>query len=275
MSIQYLTAIDLNQNELLNPRAQNLASAPGTPVAGQWYFDTGSNLLRYWDGSQWVDLSDTPTMPGVLTYLGDADASETDPDAATGTSSHAAGDTYRITTAGDTAFGFELAVGDFVVYNGTDWDKIDNTDPSVVGTTNRISVSQTGPNEYTVDVSSSYAGQATITTLGTIATGTWQATAIAVLYGGTGATTASGARANLGATGKYSALIGNGSATTITITQATHGLASNAQMHVALYSASSGAQVYCDVSIDNGNGTVTLTFATAPASNAYRVVIIG
>ena len=33
---------------------------------------------------------------------------------------------------------------------------------------------------------------------GNVTTGTWQATAVAVLYGGTGATTASGARANLG-----------------------------------------------------------------------------
>lgn len=37
-----------------------------------------------------------------------------------------------------------------------------------------------------------------LTSLGTITTGTWQATAIGVLYGGTGATTASGARTNLG-----------------------------------------------------------------------------
>lgn len=37
-----------------------------------------------------------------------------------------------------------------------------------------------------------------LTTLGTVGTGTWQATNIAVLYGGTGASTASAARTNLG-----------------------------------------------------------------------------
>lgn len=37
-----------------------------------------------------------------------------------------------------------------------------------------------------------------LTTLGTVTTGTWQATNIAVLYGGTGASTASAARTNLG-----------------------------------------------------------------------------
>lgn len=37
-----------------------------------------------------------------------------------------------------------------------------------------------------------------ITSLGTVTTGTWQATNIAVLYGGTGASTAAAARTNLG-----------------------------------------------------------------------------
>ena len=52
---------------------------------------------------------------------------------------------------------------------------------SVVGTANRISVSGSG-----VDISSAYVGQATITTLGTVTTGTWQSTAISTTYGGTG-----------------------------------------------------------------------------------------
>lgn len=45
---------------------------------------------------------------------------------------------------------------------------------------------------------STWAGSSNITTLGTIATGTWNATAIAVAKGGTGATTAANARTNLG-----------------------------------------------------------------------------
>jgi len=42
------------------------------------------------------------------------------------------------------------------------------------------------------------ASQTQITALGTIATGTWEATDVAVLHGGTGASTASAARTNLG-----------------------------------------------------------------------------
>lgn len=52
----------------------------------------------------------------------------------------------------------------------------------VVGTSNRIDA-----NANNVDISASYVGQASITTLGTIATGTWQATILGLAYGGNGA----------------------------------------------------------------------------------------
>jgi hypothetical protein len=54
----------------------------------------------------------------------------------------------------------------------------------VVGTTNRISVSANA-----IDISASYVGQTSITTLGTISTGVWQGTSIGAIYGGTGQTT--------------------------------------------------------------------------------------
>ena len=44
----------------------------------------------------------------------------------------------------------------------------------------------------------SYTGATSITTLGTVGTGTWQGTVVAATYGGTGASTAAGARTNLG-----------------------------------------------------------------------------
>jgi hypothetical protein len=127
----------------------------------------------------------------------------------------------------------------------------------------------------TVAIATGYVGQTSITTLGTITTGTWQGTAVAVGFGGTGSGTAAGARTNLGATGKYSALIGDGAATAYTITQATHGLASNGQMQVQVFDASTGDWVLPNVNVNNANGTVVVTFGTAPAANAYRVVITG
>lgn len=56
---------------------------------------------------------------------------------------------------------------------------------SVIGTTNRISVSPTTGIPQ-VDISASYVGQTSITTLGTIGTGTWQGTLVSPTFGGTG-----------------------------------------------------------------------------------------
>jgi hypothetical protein len=57
----------------------------------------------------------------------------------------------------------------------------------VIGTANRIAVFADN-----VDIATTYVGQASITTLGTITTGTWNATAVGVAWGGTGATTLTG-----------------------------------------------------------------------------------
>jgi hypothetical protein len=51
----------------------------------------------------------------------------------------------------------------------------------VVGTSNRITV-----NADNIDISASYVGQTSITTLGTIGTGTWQGSVVGATYGGTG-----------------------------------------------------------------------------------------
>lgn len=55
---------------------------------------------------------------------------------------------------------------------------------SVSGTANRIT--STGGTTPVIDISASYVGQSSITTLGTIATGVWQGTVIGSTYGGTG-----------------------------------------------------------------------------------------
>lgn len=57
---------------------------------------------------------------------------------------------------------------------------------SVSGTTNRITVSPT-TGAVVVDISATYVGQTSITTLGTVITGTWQGTKIGLAYGGTNA----------------------------------------------------------------------------------------
>jgi len=94
-----------------------------------------------------------------------------------------------------------------------------------VGTANRISVSANA-----IDIASTYVGQNTITTLGTITTGTWNADTIGVAYGGTGITSAAkGSVLIANSADTFSALDGGGandgflsySASTDTISWAT------------------------------------------------------
>lgn len=62
MARNFSSAIDLHQAEIRNAVAQNLAAAPGTPVEGQFYYDTVSHQLFWRSNSAWVAASGgTPT----------------------------------------------------------------------------------------------------------------------------------------------------------------------------------------------------------------------
>ena len=63
MAINFLDNLDLNDNQLLNARLQNLASDPGTANAGDIIYNTSTNLFKYYNGTAWVD-------PSAGTYTG-------------------------------------------------------------------------------------------------------------------------------------------------------------------------------------------------------------
>lgn len=146
----------------------------------------------------------------------------------------------------------------------------------VVGTTNRISVSANA-----VDISASYVGQSSITTLGTITTGIWNGTDVAVTDGGTGSSTASGARTNLADTtaGGLStstpvlSRISAQNCANATTTTITHNFGTK-DVIVQIYDMATDETVYADVTRTSTN-VVTVTFATAPAADAYRIVVTG
>lgn len=74
---------------------------------------------------------------------------------------------------------------------------------------------------------------------------------------------------------KYSANIGTGSLTSITIAAATHGLGISGDFIVQVREVATGNFVECSISTNASTGLVTLAFNTAPALNALRVVIMG
>ena len=83
-------------------------------------------------------------------------------------------------TLGTTAITFEQFSGAGQITAGNGLTKSGNT-IDAVGTANRIAVAAD-----TIDIASTYVGQTSLTTLGTIGTGTWAATDVAVAHGGTG-----------------------------------------------------------------------------------------
>jgi len=173
-------------------------------------------------------------------------------------------------TLGTTGLTFTQFSGAGQVTAGAGLTKTGNT-LDVVGTADRITV-----NADSIDISSTYAGQTSIVTLGTVSTGTWQGNAVAVAYGGTGATTAAGARSNLGATTKYAAnntlLEPTSNVVTWTIT---HSL-NTEDVTVQMRELSSDALVEADVVITNAN-TVTISWTSAAnvAADVYRTVVVG
>lgn len=138
-----------------------------------------------------------------------------------------------------------------------------------------------------VDIASTYVGQSSITTLGTITTGTWDATDVAVTAGGTGASTESGARTNLAsaaseASGRTTstpalarvakqgcaASVGGVSTTTVT-----HNFGTT-DVLVQVYEVSTGATVIGDTTRANGN-TVSVVLNGTISANDYTIVVTG
>lgn len=243
-------------------------------------------------------------------------------------------------TVGTTELQFAQFSGAGSITAGNGLTKTGNT-IDAVGTADRITV-----NADSIDIASTYVGQTSITTLGTVTTGTWDATTVAVTAGGTGnesftdngilygdgtnaldvtaagtqyqvlqagalgvpefnavnlgqaaaitgtlpignggtnATTEATARTNLAAGGtqgsgvstpelarKVSKTIGNGVDTSFTLVHAFN----TRDVLVQVFDASSYDTVIADT-VRTDADTVTITFSSAPSSNAFRVVVIG
>jgi len=308
MAIPFQSPVDMTKNEIQNVLLHKLASAPGTPVAGQVYYNTTDNKGYLYDGTKWVawldaasigggDVSGPSTatdgnivvfdgasgktikdsgkkpsdyqpvsekgaangyagldangkvptaqlpasVTGGLEYKGAWDAStEAYPaDPETGW--------YYVVSVAGTAGGTAYNIGDWAVYNGTSWDKIDNTDSvsSVNGKTGAVVLGAAD-----IDIADS----------GELFTATTVEAALAEVK----------AQANA-LPQIHAANVGNGSSTDIVVT---HNLGTRDVLVQVRDNASPYDYVMVDIEATTEN-TVTLRFAVAPAENAYRCIVMG
>lgn len=184
-------------------------------------------------------------------------------------------------TVGSTGLTFALFSVAGTILAGDGLSKTGNV-LNVGGTSDRITV-----NADTVDIAATYVGQSSITTLGTIATGTWAATDVAVAHGGTNASTEADARTNLAsaaaeATGRTTStpalarVAKQGCAASVTgvsTTTVTHNF-NTTDVTVQVYEVSTGATVFGDTTRANSN-TVSVVLNGTISANDYTIVVTG
>lgn len=311
------TNLNLLGNQLLNAVLQLLGSDP-TGKEGQIYWNTLGKRPKIHDGTVWrtiqtdadrasanglatldasgkLTISQIPdSIVGQLEYQGVYDASGgiAPPGASKGY--------YWVVSIAGTINAIVYAVGDWIVHNGTSFDKVDNTDAvtMVAGRTGAIiltldDVAEVANKRYITDAqkvvlgntSNTNTGDETTTTLGSKIFGATAKTT--PVDADTFALTDSAASnvlkkitwANLKAAilaavpagaSKIGFNIGDNSAVAFVLT---HNF-NTRDIHVSISETASPYEViYADVELTSVN-TITVRFATAPTTGQFRVVVI-
>lgn len=154
--------------------------------------------------------------------------------------------------------GAAVFVNEGTVNGNTEWVVTTNA-PITLNTTGIVWAQFGGPGEYVAGTGLTKTGNSFALTV-----------PVTIANGGTGQTTAAAALAALGGTTKFSADVGDNSSTSIAVT---HSL-NTKDVIISVYRNSDFAEVMCDM-VRNTVNQVTLTFAVAPTTNQYRVVIVG
>ena len=149
---------------------QPVGQLPGSSYWNDWIEKIRTIVNELLTSITWTTISGTPT---TLAGYGITNAQPLDADL--------------------TAIAAQTGTG-LLIRTGTDtW-----TTRSVTGTANRITITNGDgvAGAPTIDIASTYVGQASITTVGTITTGTWNGTIVGAAFGGTGANLTGGGNAD-------------------------------------------------------------------------------
>jgi len=151
-----------------------------------------------------------------------------------------------------------------------------------------VTANRTAITADAIDIASTYVGQSSITTLGTITTGVWNGTDVAVADGGTGGSTAATARTNLGietpgaaesattSTPTLARIAKQGCAASSSGTSTTvvkHNF-SNVNVIVQIFQVSTGEIVIGDVTARTADA-ITVALLGTISANDYTIVVTG
>jgi len=237
------------------------AEQPISVAAGQFRYDTDTNKLRWSNGISWQDVSATT---GTVTSVG----LDTTTTGLTISNTPVTGSgTLRVNLNAELQAVSQLSTTGLVARTGS----ATYVPVTITGTASRVSITNGNAvgGAPTIDIDAAYVGQTSITTLGTIGTGTWNASTIDIAHGGTGQTTAAAAFNALSpVTSVGDLIIGTGVNTNNRLAIGTNGqiLTSNGTTASWAAPATNGTVTSITVTTGTGllvNGGATETITTA------------
>ena len=253
MPINFFADINLDQQEIQSVAFETLAANPSSPTEGQFYFNTGTNRLRFYDltNTTWIEVGNSTGVTSVSAQNGLEDTGTAalpiiEPDYSTAANIIlSAGAATTLTTSST----FIASVGNSVEkYTISNLATLIGAGVSSVNTTDGTFIDLT-PTSATPG--------AVVVTADLSATGTPNSTNF--LCGNNTWTTIS-------QSSTYATTIG--SSTTSTVTHSLNTL----DVIVQLYDISSGQTIFAVVD-RTGVDEVDITFSTAPGASSVRVLV--
>ena len=154
-----ITSISANNIQIAQSQVTNLVTDLAAKIPA--IEKANANGVATLDAGGKVPLTQIPdSVLGQLSYMGTWNASTNNPALANPPASTTQGDYYVVSVAG-TQFSISFAVGDWIISNGTAWEKVDNTD-AVASVFGRLGVVTAASGDYT-------ATQITYTATGNVA----------------------------------------------------------------------------------------------------------
>ena len=140
-----ITSISANNIQIAQSQVTNLVTDLAAKIPA--IEKANANGVATLDAGGKVPLTQIPdSVLGQLSYMGTWNASSNNPALANPPASTTQGDYYVVSVAG-TQFSISFAVGDWIISNGTAWEKVDNTD-AVASVFGRLGVITAASGDY-------------------------------------------------------------------------------------------------------------------------------